>query len=81
MDPFSGTSVVGQEFANRGWKVITSDALEFCNIMSRSTLGIGKLSDDMVLQEWDEVRRIAESIEPPSEWIQLLLEERNMIDI
>ena len=80
MDPFSGTSVVGQEFANRGWKVITSDALEFCNIMSRSTLGIGKLSDDMVLQEWDEVRRIAESIEPPSEWIQLLLEERNMID-
>lgn len=80
LDTFSGTSVVGQEFAKRGWKVITSDALEFCNTMSRATLGIGKKSDEKLLREWDAVQKTADNIELPSKWNLLLLEEQRLID-
>ena len=68
LDPFSGTGVMGQEFARRGWKVISSDALNFCNIMARATLGIGKKTDDKLEQEWNSVQKVAENIATPKKW-------------
>ena len=79
LDPFSGTGVMGQEFAKRGCKVVTSDALDFCNIMSRATLGIGKRPNNQLVQEWKTVQRAAEAIEYPPKWNVLLSEEKKLI--
>ena len=80
LDPFSGTGVMGQEFARRGWKVISSDALNFCNVMARATLGIGKKTDDKLEQEWSTIQKAAESIAIPKKWIDILRTEKKYIE-
>ena len=80
LDPFSGTGVMGQEFAKRGWKVISSDALNFCNIMARATLGIGKKTDDKLEQEWNSLQKDAENIPAPKKWTGILQTEKQCIE-
>lgn len=80
LDPFSGTGVMGQEFARRGWKVISSDALNFCNIMARATLGIGKKNDDKPEQEWSTIQKAAESIVIPKKWADILQMEKKYLE-
>ena len=80
IDPFSGTGVVGQEFARRNWKVVTSDAMEFSNTMCRATLGIGGHPEDHLEEDWGRVLKFSSTIEYPPKWSKLLSTEQQWIE-